>query len=297
MTGSEEIAWQLAGLPEVSTGLLGRTHDHETWKTPVAVELDEGNLNWSRRGETKSVEPPRDLLDRFVRLASASDDTVLRFAEKYGVVALCAKHRDPLSNRRHVVADWASPKCAMLGGANPYVPIAWYRGFARWARSILNLAERIHDGNPGGSADWEFVYPGYSDIRNKGFGRSFKPVGLSERDVVQADREVLAQMLDWWLSEVDARLHFQWDWNDPRPRVSLNAGSLPGAIVVSLVFAVGRSGGLAICTSCGIVYSPERQPAKGRRNYCDSDECRKAMRRDTTRASRERKREAELGVS
>lgn len=271
MTPSEELRWQFAGLPDV-TGLLGRAHDHGSWKTPVSVELDQGNVRWSRRGETRSVNPPRDLLDRFIRLDSASDQAILRFAENYGVVAVCADHGDPLSNRRHAVGQVArTTSCDVLGGAEPYVPTGWYRAFARWARSILNLAERIHNENPGNSTDWDFVYPGYSEVRETGFGRNFKPVDLSQHDLFQEDREVLAQLLDWWLTEVDTRVRFHWDWSDPRPQVNLNAGSLPGAIVTSLVFAVGRSGGLAVCTSCGIVYSPDRQPAKGRRNYCDAE--------------------------
>src|SRR5262245_37585750 len=73
------------------------THQTDLWIPPV-IDLDGGGewLVWANpRGGGRSLRPPHQLLEEFVALASAQPEQVLRFARRWGVLHLCARHQQP----------------------------------------------------------------------------------------------------------------------------------------------------------------------------------------------------------
>jgi hypothetical protein len=284
-------SWDLAGLTDPKSGRLERTQPNNGWKTSQTVMVKDGRLFYDPK-TSDQVKGPAGVLDDLLKLRpTASDDVVADFAGKWGIVVLC-EHRRPITHSRCVGAtlfDEQTNSCTLLGGQRPYVPLDWYRQFARWSRSVLNIAARLHRGQPAEPEDWEAVDPEFADGDGYTYGQGWRKVPLTKAARVDEERENLASVLDRWLDITGVSVRFVWD--SDRPSYCLYPGGLPGAVVMSLIFSVAKSGGFAVCSSCGRAYTPKRRPAEGRRSYCDDEQCQKASVRDAQRDLRARKRE------
>lgn len=271
--------WTVRGLRSGETLALGRRITPQPWVTPrpVVLEASEAEgaiLRW--RGDAWAhVDPPLNLLDRFVELADATDENILSFADTYGVVLLCQEHRLPIEHGRVLGArpDGDSLTCTLLGDPHPFTPSSWYRDEARRFQAILNVAAQLLVDKPGLEIDWDVVSPYYASSR----GHVFAPGSWSGRpatntDLLEEDRIMLSEILDSFIDVGGVRLRFSWN-NERGRSYYLGCDRLWGYLSASLVVCVALSDGLAVCAGCGKAFQPRRRPNPNRRAFCDDGAC------------------------
>ena len=125
-----------------------------TWEIgPVTRDGRELRMPVSaRESEVRRVTiGSRRILDRFCRLATADEPTIHQFAQKYGVLKLCAKHDLP--------GDGPGHRCSPRGsndGASYVEDIRQWRTWARRFRGTLAMASAIRAGK----------HPAIEDVRD-----------------------------------------------------------------------------------------------------------------------------------
>jgi hypothetical protein len=271
---SDRVNLDKAGLTDYR-GFVGQSGTPPTWVAPESVWLD-GDLLRFKWGAGRRISAPPDLLDVFTRLAKprATDAAFERFAQHYGVVALCERHGQPIGHLRELGDDPDNPyPCEGLGGEHPYLPIDWLRDFARKVTAALNIAAQLQNGGAADRDAWFVLDPEYAGLPNTTYLNWSRPRPMTPSEEAEDDREHLGDILDRWLDLADVRLRI--DWTDARPDFRLTPRTLLGAITTSLVFSIARQS-LAVCTACGRAYTPTRRPTAGRRNYCPDPDCKDA---------------------
>ena len=84
---------------------------------------------------------------------------------------------------------------------------------------------------------------------------------------VEFQRQVLAAVLNHWLSVAGVRPRLEWGARTPQ--MQLGGDGLIGALAVQLFFACSQTGGLALCASCGAPFLPTgRRRCKDLNAYC-----------------------------
>jgi hypothetical protein len=243
------------------------------------------------------------LLDRFIQLADSAPYEVLSFVHRWGVLDLC-EHLVPISST-HVLfgeslrtgplrlPEFEAPKKTRLRpfpelpcfyrvlaevplrerrtahhqGSLDFVwePISAWRHYARQARSILDLAAALHQGETTRPEDWLTVYPE---------GNWLLAPNLTSRAATKRDwslgvqRQLLAGAINAWLEW--GRVHPEWRWLESRGTISFGGAGLFGALAVGLMLAVNEQRRLSFCTACGKGFSPDRARVLGLRAFCDS---------------------------
>ena len=208
----------------------------------------------------RKVLGPADVLDNLVRLRpTASDKAITMFARKWGIVALCAEHGLPLAHSRSFGLGTNATICTLLGGRRGYVPVDWYREFAERCRSVLNIAARLHRGVPGDPEDWMAINPAVAQVRDVTIDpRNWRAISYTKTARIDDERENLAELLDHWLELTGVRFRFEWD--AASPTFGMAPGGLAGAVVMSLVFAVARSGASPCALHVGAPTHPHDAP-------------------------------------
>jgi hypothetical protein len=234
---------------------------------PARVEIRDGLLLHDY-SQTVEVAPSPELLNDFVGLAGGSPPAIRDFASKWGVLLLCEKHRLPASHQ---------PGCLLMGRRSPIDGMLWepleeWGLWARQARALLEIAVNLHQDRVGSPANWRIVFEGSNN----------EPAPWWKQSPT-ADRSVLTSVVNRWLELGNVRL--QASWRGRTPEILLPSPRLFPVLAVQLLFAIFRTQGLAVCSSCGAAYVPTRRPRPDRRNYCSS--CgRKAAWRDAQRQHR-----------
>lgn len=241
---------------------------------PAQAEIKDARLLWS--GWIEGERRPRgDLIEKFIECAYAPALYIRGFALRHGILGIC-KHGLPCGESHPPPAN-AEP-CQPLGWdirkPGGWEPIAAWRHYARVARAVVRIAERVRDGQPGSPEDvaaalmpvqapetWDENAP--------------RPPWLRRYDSVirpslALHRELVASSVRGWLLIAGVRPRFVW--ND-LPRIDFECPTLFGILAVQLALAVAGSSGFQVCGSCGAVYMPRRRPRAFERNYCE--DCRK----------------------
>jgi len=187
------------------------------------------------------------LLDEFGALAEASDDAILRFAQRWGLLSLC----------EHELPDTHNPG---RYGCRPSEreSLAVWRHFSRAAGAIVSIAAALHQGEDPRPQDWAAVY------ERSGQDAPWWDSGAD------FDAHPLSLVVNEWLVLGDVRPALRWRAGSD-PEIFLQPGSgtsLFGAIARELAFVVSRVDGLAVCSGCGAGFVPKRRPAAGRRSWC-----------------------------
>lgn len=248
---------------------------------PRYVELRDDLLVFSHWWDPRSERPPASdleanarttfdpdrpvneagMLDRFVRITEAKG--VLRFAERYGVLDIC-EHRVPGTHYLPplpIPDSW--PGCRPWQVLDYLVyaePVDIWLGFVAQARALLSLAVDLRAGSPGRKDDWRvadsqlFWRDGFSELSIQTSGKD-----------VDHDRISLAERISTWMQFGNVRPELFWQKSVPVFRLSARTFGILG---VQLLFAATRSQGIAICSGCGMPYTPKRKPRKDRRNFC-----------------------------
>ena len=284
-------AWQRVPLTEPDGRLARRTQPTSSWTTPSEISLNKGRIYYERgTPNRRKVLGPADVLDNLVRLRpTASDKAVTMFARKWGIVALCAEHGLPLAHSRYFGLGTNETICTLLGGGRALTCPSTGTGSSRNVAIQFSISRRVSTGvfqviRRTGLA----INPAVAQVSDVTIDpRNWKPISYTKTARIDDERENLAELLDHWLELTGVRIRFEWD--AASPTFGMVPGGLAGAIVMSLVFAVARSGGLAVCASCGRPYTPTRRPVEGQRSYCPDNDCKKASVRDAQRDMRARR--------
>jgi hypothetical protein len=275
---------ELAGVTLGADRRLARPLPGEGWSAPrVASELvadpsgrpalkllDADGENWRNHYRDTG------LLEDFVGLVGASDARILRFARKFGAIRFCVHGVAIGHTPLRLSSDPFSPCLEVLSVQATEL----YRAEAARVSSSLRIAAALHRRQ---SPPEEAL----KRLRTTTTGLDLTPFLGSGPPSVQG-RKLL-------MLEVNDRLHRgqvqpELFWPASGPLAELRASGVFGAIARQLLFAVVRIEGLAICTHCGQSFTPSRRPRSQERSWCEKADCRRAMKADATRRSRQRRR-------
>jgi hypothetical protein len=217
---------------------------------------------------------PAGMLDAFIRIADGDDQDTLRFAKRYGVLFLC-RHGLPWPHYPS-----SPPRLPFIPGpqkgwwckATQAEPVERWQFFARRAKAILGIAASLHRGNKPTKADWSAAIEGYKPAE--------AIVAFANRPLVTRkppeirEHLILSSLVNEWLMIGGVKPALVWPPKG-KPYFWLSSGTY-GEIGVQIMTAVSRSGDLQICDGCGRPYlRTEKRPQRERRNYCESDSCKK----------------------
>jgi hypothetical protein len=264
------------------------------YSVPTNIELREGRLYWQPVKEWRQVRPITETFKQFVALADkgVSDKQVLRFARKWGVLGLCKKHLEPLSDIRHKDCVSVNPEPAETPDDYPPAaihvwekhfesegePVSEYRRWGRIAKAILAICQDLDRGRRADFRDWKvlgderWTTESWETIASK----------LAMKDAITIEKMILAQWLERWLQIGNVHLRVAWNGVENQDvTVSLEGGGLLGAIAQQLL-EFTTSYRILACTGCRRLYHPPsakrnkageeyapRRPKFGQANYCE----------------------------
>jgi len=243
---------------------------------PPVIELKGDALIWQfpdAAAETswRGAEP-RGALDGFLRVRDG--ESALRFAQRYGVLAIC-EHGLPATHayrpRLFFHKEEGSGFCRPQGWPHPAEPIERWLHFARQANALLRVAAALHDDRPGAKEDWEIIF---EDLLPAEW---LRPTFGNLTESVPMGHLYLGGIINEWLVLGGVRPHFVWGMKrGDAPRFEFGNPYLVSnfwALALQLAVALSRSGGIAICDGCRRPYTTEkRKPQAKRSHYCP--ECR-----------------------
>lgn len=286
----ERYRWKQAGLYMDASG-LGRPLPSRQLLPPAGrVTVVDGRLV-AAAAAGAMVDPPPDLLERFVRLRQADDVAVAAFAERWGFLFLC-EHGHPAGVHADVVGNIGAADCQWaldLGGE----PCSEWRDLASEAWSCLEVAASLYAGRPPQPQQMQRLLgeDGVAYLRDV-------HRGMRGEDVMRRARTALQDSVTEWLQYAMVRLVYRWapDWPEPRLELGSEAGSpLVGELAMQLAFATARAGGFAVCAECGDTFAPTRRPKVGQRAFCATCRADGAPQRAAARDWARRRKEASRG--
>ncbi len=245
---------------------------------------------------------------RFVRLGGASDEAILAFAQRWGVLDLCEAHAFPAGhNPDESGADYQlAPVLAERAPGlemplrlpcRPEIwepgwyaePVDWWRMWARRLRSASLLLVALNKGETGAREDWAEVV---MELHDLSAGRDWS------RRPKHWQRSALADVVSSWLEQ--ARLVPGVSWaGDYRLELTASSGLLTVLLAQLVAVMSSDADRPARCSRCPNPYPAQRSPRRGFRNFCQ--ECRpevdKAHKRESARKRRERERGSAIRTS
>lgn len=246
--------------------------------------------------DSHRVTPTFAMLSKFVELADAnlSNDRVLEFARRWGMLGLCHhglprnhdQHRVPYSLGLGLSLDDDYP---CRSGVFEPEPISAWRFWASQAAALMRVMSALRADDLGRHEDWEVLWmPGpwvpegvasevtdvVQDIRDDLESRVLRAAG--------AERDLCAGALETWLrlGRVEPRVSF-----GSVPRLELRNSGVFDSLGLLLIFLGGDVTGFAFCHSCRTPLIPvKRLGPRDRAHYCQA--CREEGRpaRDAKRA-------------
>ena len=269
------------------------------------VRLDDEHLVWEWGTIARRYRPQPALIEEFVSLADASPKQIAAFARRRGVLELCAKHDLPSTHNRESSfgLQWppsyqaCGPKLQRASGKFASMrelvdaplearePIVRWRALAAEASAILKLSAMLQRGEPTTEKDWQIAFSGDAFVRatnrrvpwwrEEGSRNS----RWGHRRFRLMERALIAQKVGDWVEAAGIRPVMEWGALTPRVTFAAYGGpaarlTLFGALALQLLLVACNSDGLAVCSSCGLAYAPNRRPRAGQRAYCE--ECRRA---------------------
>jgi hypothetical protein len=265
--------------------------DYGNWLVPPWVRVEGDNLIWPAIGQYRLVRRADSLLEDFVGLeppALGENESrwrrnLLRFSERWGVMEVCSKHGLPVShnpiNRMHRLAGGCAPTLCQREPPLRSEPLSFWKDLILELRSILHVAAMLHRGDLPTREEVQSCWPNL-----------IGSPALKRTEIWQFLTAKVWSLIRYADLGV---IPFPPTANSGVPRIRLRGPSLYAALVTELMFAVCRTDGLAICSSCGSPFFPTRRPRAKLRTYCEGCRTRrKAPVRDAMRAYRKRIREA-----
>jgi hypothetical protein len=285
----------------------------------VLVQLSGEEVWWQQGLEKETVCPGDEMLTRFCTLADGGPDALSAFVWDYGGLALCEEHGLPSTHRRPGLGEaWCLPKPDSHGWYRE--PIDTWRRYAREASALLALVDKIVAGDEK-QHDFDAVCRPFDlpaelvDLLRHGetseaqqddgldwshLEQEYGPWKPPDEETTRRDPEASAYfLLNWlagrWLKLGNVSVQFGFEGHRVVPR--LVGDGMFGSLALQLSQEVTRRLDrrrdhliFAQCSECEKTYHPDRQPPRGKNNYCP--DCRSwANNRNKQRRYRQRQRE------
>jgi len=284
------------------------TRDTAALERPVAVQpyssfnkfrIEDGRIKISpeaKRGLL--ITPSKGMLEEFVALADADENKYLEYACRWGLLELCKEHYEP-TNHNYNCEPIVPSRMIVLGttdkAANEHrktllsagEPIWAWRNKAQFARALLSIATRLHDGKIGSDEDWKTLHFDEAGFLGWDHAEKRKDKNFSDIDF---EKSLIADGVNtYWLGSggVQPRVY----WKASRPIITFECpkpyGKLFANLAIQLMMAISQLDSVAICSACGQSYKPQRRPKNNQRRYCPT--CKKFAHRDASADYRRRK--------
>jgi hypothetical protein len=309
--------WLVTAPPEESIELRG---DSVAW-VPSQKLLDTG---------MRVIKPARHVFRAFLRLHDQSNDQIIAFAKRHGVLGLCTHGLPichPLRERRGIVIQGQTYCVREYDRDRACVePLDSWRALSRAALALITLKEALESDQHleekerktlWAEALWPCIkrsertgYPGYRAL-------SRKPVPEPESDEEEEEllsrgialpgqgralehqrkelaRQRIALIANEWLqcSGIVPRVY----WQSPAYHQGFEPPDGPNLfsfVAAHLCSELAVIRGWDFCTSCGVIFEAENTIGRKRRKFCPA--CRKVGRPQLFATRDYRKRKAMLG--
>src|SRR5258705_834725 len=244
------------------------------------------------------VTPSQGMLEEFVALADADENKYLDYACRWGLLELCKEHYEPVNHNYNCepIVPFRKVVMGTTGNAakehretvlSEGEPIWAWRNHARFARALLNIAAKLHEGEIGSDEDWNVLH--FDEAGFLGWDHAEKRKDKNFSDI-NFEKSLIAEGVNtYWLGSggVQPRVY----WEASRPIITFECpkpyGKLFANLAIQLMMAISQIDSLAICSACGQSYTPKRRPKKNQRRYCPS--CKSVAQRDASADYRRRK--------
>lgn len=226
------------------------------------------------------------MLNDFLALPNRGAKGVERFARRFGVLALC---EHGFANSHMSTEDDPRPwACFPVQTESVACWMEWASRF----RALAALAADLHRGGRGRNEDWAEAMENWDDEPTSDYEPSLYagPNWMPRTEFAGAVQHLVLQ----------ARLRWQFEWNETGPAAVLTSEVQPNFSVVpllvrELVYLISKTDGIVFCGSCGEpIISPARRPTATRKAYCE--ECRESGARLRI-AQRKRRAKLKEGVA
>lgn len=269
-TDQEQQRLETSGI-YTAEGELGRPYPTGLLWVPRTIHVKEDGLvipvsSLRRRG--RWVQPGEGLLERFVSLGDKSPESIRAYALAWGLLGIWTRIRPDYDLLATADAEVGGPLRGLspildFRGFYPYgfiggkyrEPLDVWRYLALQARTLLEIAARLHDGEKVPKELWRAV-----------FALTHRASHPRTRGSVKHMWALVATIIDEWLilSNVRPGLMVAGE----RVSVSFNGTGLVGYLAAQLLLAATRAEGFTFCSNCGTAYIPRRRKSARRRNFC-----------------------------
>lgn len=283
--------------------------DQATLERPVATQpyrtftdlrLEDGQIKLSPDARhSVTITPAKGMLEEFIELAEADEHKFLPYARRWGLLELCREHYAPTSHNYN--CEPLIPLRTVVFGTTEIAakehrelllsagePVSAWRDYSRFARALLDIAAKLHQGELGRDEDWDTLH-----FDEAGFlGWDYVAERRRSKNFSNLDRErnLIAEGVNHWL--VSGGVQPKMSWRESRPIITFECpkpyGKLFANLAIQLMMAVSQAGALVICSACGQSYMPQRRPKTDQRRYCPN--CKGVAQRDASADYRRRKR-------
>ncbi len=290
------------------SGAAERPMRSSGWVLPHDVRHDDRELWWvlELRAEWRMTAGGRGMLEEFLQLKDKPNDSIAQFARKWGGLGVFQpspgrRYNGPFPRRRKShppVFDWKLSEwwADFEGGAD--FRFAEYREtFEEWRYWINKFSSviRLSAANMADQIDEEALRELLGRktppkvVEKPGMWKAYKFGDITILAHRQDINDLLAREVADWCKIADLGLAlrppFDDSWGDLR--LELITHCLLAGLLLQLMAAIGGVSGYSICSACGTVYSPERQPRVGERHYCNRPLCKKAAASQRQRRKRQ----------
>jgi hypothetical protein len=264
------------------------------WLKPVAVsfhrqtfrdvlmgsaKLDPGggtDLNFTMHSPWAAPEPPAgyvkprpEIFQRFLTLDSASNEELVKFGQQFGPLMVFCAPEGTLQGAKETIRERSE---------------VW-RYFARCMKALLHIAAAIHSGRRPDSADWEAigrcplpVYMARSRITDSGIQdpllfqpeETWSAMAYFIAEGERRDLDMWARLLNVLLQLGRVRPAVSWEGEGKAawPRLTFGAPRLISYLTLQLCLVALQRDVLPECSYCHEMYSSQRAPKTGQRNFC-----------------------------
>lgn len=261
---------------------------------PDRVELADGHLFADATAPHWRTARPA-AFDQFTELDPRDDDSICRFAQKWGTMGICVEHGLPVSHSLVVgrellgVRECFPRRISRPDGEFFAEPLWFWKRAIEKAGALRRIGADISSNGKGKQEDWLLLSDGIEF--NDGMG---KTKGRRRWESLPMARMILAGNVEQWLDVGGVRPSFSWDTGHQRwaMRQSTPRGGLwPlfGYLGIRLMTEIA-GGRVAICPYCHLEYFPLRLPGRNQDHCCGKKECKRAY---FTNYKREQKRRSE----
>jgi hypothetical protein len=265
---------ELAGFTDVN-GDLGKPVPSGHVLVPGKVELAGDSIHWELTGPARWQEISQATLTEFLMLRSGEPSRILKFARRWGVLAMRQMGKESVS--------YCPCGESMSEGSDQ---ISAWQYYARRVYALLNIASSLRQDKLGDLGDWRVIAAiddkaGFSsaalDQHIYGLGCCMFPEASGNQSAVEVGRQIVAREVTNWLSCWRGHRRrgvsdFSVQWNSKARRWQLQMdyhGYLFAGIGLQLALCIAGADSLYTCSGCGCPYVREfKRPKRGTSNYC-----------------------------